>query len=302
MTKILKTPEERFTNLPGFPWRPHSRDDLPGFEGLTMSYLDEGPAIAPVYLCLHGQPTWNYLYRRMIPHFLETGNRVVAPDFFGFGRSDKPVDDEIYTFDFHRSSLLAFVRALGLTEITLVVQDWGGLLGLTLPMEMPERFARLIVMNTILPTGDAPLGKGFLDWRAYSNTHPDMAIGKLLARSCPHLSPAEAAAYDAPYPDANFKAGVRRFPHLVPEFVDSPGAAVGRSAREFWRNEWRGQSVMAIGMADPVLTPATMYALHREIRGCPAPLEFAGVGHFVQEWGEQVTPAAIAALSRFHAV
>jgi haloalkane dehalogenase len=243
-----------------------------------------------------GEPTWSYLYRRMIPHFLATGSRVVAPDFFGFGRSDKPADDAIYTFDFHRNSLIAFVQALDLTNITLVVQDWGGLLGLTLPMTMPERFARLIVTNTILPTGDAPLTKGFLDWRAYANSHPDMAVGLLLTRTCPHLSPAEAAAYDAPFPDIRYKGGVRRFPNLVPEFVDSEGAAVGRAAREFWRNEWRGRSVMAIGMKDPVLGPTVMRALHREIRGCPEPLEFADAGHFVQEWGEVVAPAAIAAL------
>ncbi len=296
MTEILRTPPERFAALPGFPWRAHSRDDLPGYSGLAMSYLDEGPADAPVFLCLHGQPTWSYLYRRMIPHFLATGSRLVAPDFFGFGRSDKPADDRVYTFDFHRNSLLAFVRALDLTDVTLVVQDWGGLLGLTLPLDMPERFSRLIVMNTALPTGDVPLSKGFLDWRAFSNSHPDMAVGKLLARACPLLSPAEAAAYDAPYPDARYKAGVRRFPNLVPEFPDSPGAAIGRTARDFWRNQWRGRSVMAIGMADPVLGPPVMRALHRDIRGCPPPLEFADAGHFVQEWGEQVAPAVIAAL------
>ncbi len=299
MTEILRTPPERFAALPDFPWRAHGRDDLPGYSGLAMSYLDEGPAHAPVFLCLHGQPTWSYLYRRMIPHFLATGSRVVAPDFFGFGRSDKPAsaDDAIYTFDFHRNSLLAFVRTLDLTDITLVVQDWGGLLGLTLPLEMPERFSRLIVMNTALPTGDLPLSKGFLDWRAFSNSHPDMAVGKLLARACPHLSPAEAAAYDAPYPDARYKAGVRRFPNLVPEFPDSPGAAIGRAAREFWRNQWRGRSIMAIGIADPVLGPQVMRALHRDIRGCPPPLEFADAGHFVQEWGGQVAPAVIAALN-----
>ena len=296
MTEILRTPQEHFAALPGFPWRAHSRDDLPGYSGLTMSYLDEGPANAPVFLCLHGQPTWSYLYRRMIPHFLATGGRVVAPDFFGFGRSDKPADDRVYTFDFHRNSFLAFVRALDLTDVTLVVQDWGGLLGLTLPPEMPERFSRVIVMNTALPTGDVPLSKGFLDWRAFSNGHPDMAVGKLMARACPHLTPAEAAAYDAPYPDAHHKAGVRRFPNLVPEFVDSPGAAIGRAAREFWRQEWRGRSIMAIGMADPVLGPPVMRALHRDIRDCPTPLEFADAGHFVQEWGEQVAPAVIAAL------
>jgi len=296
MTGILTTPPERFAALPGFAWRARSRDDLPGYSGLAMSYLDEGPANAPVFLCLHGQPTWSYLYRRMIPHFLATGSRVVAPDFYGFGRSDKPADDRVYTFDFHRNSLLALVRALDLTDVTLVVQDWGGLLGLTLPQEMPERFAGLIVMNTALPTGDVPLSKGFLDWRAFSNGHPDMAVGKLLARACPQLSPAEAAAYDAPYPDARYKGGVRRFPNLVPEFLDSPGAAIGRAAREFWRNEWQGRSIMAIGMTDPVLGPPVMRALHRDIRGCPPPLEFTDAGHFVQEWGEQVAPAVLAAL------
>jgi pimeloyl-ACP methyl ester carboxylesterase len=296
MSKILQTPPERFANLPGFAWQAFSRDDLAGYSGLTMSYLDEGPRTAPVFLCLHGQPTWSYLYRRMIPYFLATGSRVVAPDFFGFGRSDKPADDAVYTFGFHRDSLLAFARALDLKNITLVVQDWGGLLGLTLPMETPERFTRLIVMNTALPTGEVPLPKGFLDWRAFSNSQPDMAIGKLMSRACPHLTAAEAAAYDAPYPDSSYKAGVRRFPNLVPEFPDSDGAATERAARDFWRNAWSGKSVMAIGMTDPVLGPPVMRALHQNIRGCPPPLEFAGAGHFVQEWGDRVAPAALAAL------
>jgi haloalkane dehalogenase len=300
MNDILKTSAERFANLPGFPWLPQSRGDLPGFAGLSMSYLDEGPKTAPVFLCLHGQPTWSYLHRRMIPFFLATEGRVMAPDLFGFGRSDKPADEGVYTFDFHRNSLLTFVRALELNDVTLVVQDWGGLLGLTLPMEMPERFSRLIVMNTAFPTGDVPLPQGFLDWRAFSNSQPDMAIGRLLARACPHLSPAEASAYDAPYPDARYKAGVRRFPNLVPEFPDSAGAAIGRAAREFWRNDWRGQSVMAIGMTDPVLGPPVMRALHRDIRGCPPPLEFAEAGHFAQEWGEKIAPAALAALTDQH--
>jgi haloalkane dehalogenase len=297
MAKILKTPPERFADLPGFPWPARELGDLPGYSGLTMSYLDEGAKTAPVFLCLHGQPTWSYLYRRMIPHFLATGSRVVAPDFFGFGRSDKPADDATYTFDFHRGSLLALVRALDLKDITLVVQDWGGLLGLTLPMEMPERFSRLIVMNTSLPGGEMPLPKGFLDWRAFSNSQPDMAVGKLLKRACPQLSAAEAAAYDAPYPDATYKGGVRRFPNLVPEFADSPGAATERAARDFWRDKWTGKSVMAIGMADPVLGPPVMRLLRANIRGCPPPLEFAEAGHFVQEWGETVAPAVLAALA-----
>src|ERR1700734_2999349 len=296
MSDILKTPAERFANLPGFPWLPQSRSDMPGFAGLSMFYLDEGPKTAPVFLCLHGQPTWSYLYRRMIPFFLAMGSRVVAPDLFGFGRSDKPADEGVYTFDFHRNSLLAFVRALDLSDVTLVVQDWGGLLGLTLPMEMPERFSRLIVMNTALPTDEVPLPKGFLDWRAFSNSQPDMAIGRLMARACPHLTAAEIAAYDAPYPDASYKAGVRRFPNLVPEFPDSDGAALERAARDFWRGTWSGESVMAIGMADPVLGAPVMRALHDHIRGCPPPLEFPEAGHFVQEWGDAVAPAALAAL------
>src|SRR5438046_8210403 len=136
MSEILKTPPERFANLPGFPWKGHSRDDLPGYTGLAIDYIDEGPADAPVFLCLHGQPTWSYLYRRMLPLFVAAGHRVVAPDFFGFGKSDKPVDDAVYTFDFHRNSLLGFVASLDLERITLVCQDWGGLLGLTVPMAM----------------------------------------------------------------------------------------------------------------------------------------------------------------------
>ncbi len=296
MADVLKTPEQRFAALPGFPWPAHQINGLAGFTGLRMSYLDEGPKDAPVFLCLHGEPTWSYLYRRMIPPFLAAGGRVVAPDFFGFGRSDKPVDDGVYTFDFHRDSLVAFVDALDLTDITLVVQDWGGLLGLTLPLAAPARYTRLIVMNTVLPTGDVPLTKGFLDWRAYVAKNPDFDVGKLMMRTCKHLTAAELAAYDAPFPDVRYKAGVRRFPQLVPEFPDSPGAAIGRAAREFWRNEWRGKSVMAIGMTDPVLGPPAMRLLHRDITKCPPPLEFADAGHFVQEWGDEIAPAVLAVL------
>src|SRR3984885_10799848 len=296
MTDILNRPPERFVTVPGIPYLALDRSDLPGYAGLSMAYIDEGPAGAPVFLCLHGQPTWSYLYRRMIPHFLAAGGRVVAPDFFGFGRSDKPAEDAVYTFDFHRHSLIALVSALDLENITLVVQDWGGLLGLTLPMEMPQRFRRLIVMNTALPGGEVPLPKGFLDWRAFSNSQPHMAICRLMARACPHLTAAEVAAYDAPFPEAAYKAGVRRFPNLVPEFPDSDGAAIERAARDFWRTAWNGESVMAIGMADPVLGAPVMRALHGDIRGCPPPPEFAEAGHFVQEWGDAVAPAVLAAL------
>jgi pimeloyl-ACP methyl ester carboxylesterase len=201
MKEVLRTPEDRFADLPGFPYHPVFVEDLSGFEGLRMHYVDEGPQNADhVFLCLHGQPTWSYLYRRMIPIFTAAGHRVVAPDFFGFGRSDKPVDEAVYTFDFHRNALIAFVAHLDLDNITLVCQDWGGLLGLTLPMDMDERFSRLLVMNTTLGTGDVEPSQGFLEWRAWVRKNPDMSVGRMLKRTCPHLSEGEAAAYDAPFP------------------------------------------------------------------------------------------------------
>jgi haloalkane dehalogenase/tRNA(adenine34) deaminase len=296
--EILRTPEERFNNLPGFAYAPRYVDRLSGYAGLRMHYVDEGPRdAAPVFLCLHGEPSWAYLYRKMIPVFTAAGGRVVAPDFFGFGRSDKPAEDAVYTFDFHRQSLIAFVEALDLRRITLVCQDWGGLLGLTLPMDMAERFERLIVMNTFLPTGEEPLTPGFLAWRAWTNAHPDMEVGRLIQRGTPRLSDAEAAAYDAPFPDARFKAGVRRFPNLVPDRPDAPGAALSRRAREWWTNEWRGKSFMAVGAADPVLGEPVMRRLREIIRGCPPPLVLKEAGHFVQEWGGEIARAALAAFA-----
>ncbi|WP_341704555.1 haloalkane dehalogenase [Ferrovibrio sp.] len=292
MIEALRTPDDRFANLPGYPWQPHY---LTHDNGLRMHYLDEGKHGGRTFLCLHGQPTWSYLYRRMIPVFTAAGHRVVAPDLFGFGRSDKPRDESVYSFDFHRDSLIALIRALNLQDIVLVCQDWGGLLGLTIPMKMPERFAGLLVMNTALGTGDAPLTQGFLDWRAWNNKNPDMPVARLMQRSCPHLSEAEAAAYEAPYPDADYKGGVRRFPNLVPDSPEAGGAAHSRRARDFWKNEWAGRSFMAIGMTDPVLGPPVMRSLQRLIRNCPAPLELGEAGHFVQEWGERVAREALAA-------
>ncbi|MGZ5712551.1 MAG: haloalkane dehalogenase [Caldimonas sp.] len=297
MGPLLRTPEERFIGLPGYPFAANYLDDLEGYRGLRIHYLDEGPRdAARTFLCLHGQPTWSYLYRRMIPVFTAAGHRVVAPDLAGFGKSDKPAEEADYNFDFHRRMMLELVRRLDLRQVVLVVQDWGGLLGLTLPMEAPERYAGLLVMNTAFATGDLPLGQGFLDWRAFSNKNPDMAIGKLLARSCPHLSAAEAAAYDAPFPDASFKAGVRRFPNLVPDHPEADGAAVSRQAREWFRTRWQGRTFMAVGMKDPVLGPSTMRYVAAQIRDSPAPFEVDQAGHFVQEWGEPVARAALAAL------
>jgi haloalkane dehalogenase/tRNA(adenine34) deaminase len=290
----LRTPDERFGQLPGFPFAPRYADDPPGFEGLRLHYVDEGPPGGEVFLCVHGEPTWAYLYRHMIPVFVRAGFRAVAPDLFGFGRSDKPADDGAYSFEFHRETLTALIRRLDLTRIALVCQDWGGLLGLTLPMEMPQRFDRLLVMNTTLGTGDAPLPEGFLAWRKWAGEHPDMETGKLLGRACPQLTEAERAAYDAPFPDVRYKAGVRRFPQLVPDRRDAPGAAISRAARDWLSSRWNGQSFMAIGMKDPVLGAPVMKALQKTIRGCSAPMELADAGHFVPEWGGRIAANALA--------
>lgn len=290
MAEALRTPDDRFQELPGWTYAPsyHQRPD-----GLRLHYADTGPRTARrTWLCLHGEPTWSYLYRRMMPVFASQGDRAVAPDFLGFGRSDKPIEDSAYSFDFHRQSLIELIEALDLRHIALVVQDWGGLIGLTLTLAMPERFEALLAMNTTLGTGEEPLSQGFLDWRAFCNRSPDMDVARLMKRSCPHLSDAEAAAYAAPFPDVSYKAGMRAFPNLVPDRPDAPGTAVSRQARDFWRNAWTGKSLMAIGTKDPVLGPPVMRALHATIRNCPQPLEIAEGGHFLQEWGEGIARIA----------
>ena len=179
--ETLRTPDERFAVLPGFPYEPHYLEDLEGYPGLRLHYVDEGPADADeVFLCLHGEPTWSYLYRKMIPVFRQAGARVVAPDWFGFGRSDKPTDDAVYTFSFHRNTLLRFVERLDLRNITLVCQDWGGLLGLTAPVDLPDRFKRLLVMNTAIPVGHA-ISDGFAGWKAFAAQFHDVPVAGLIA-------------------------------------------------------------------------------------------------------------------------
>ena len=258
-----------------------------------MHYVDEGPQDARhTFLCLPGEPTWAYLYRRMVPVFARSGARVVVPDWLGFGRSDKPVDDAVYGFAFHRNMMLAFIRRLDLCNITLVVQDWGGILGLTLPMDMPDRFSRLIVMNTAIPVGES-LGEGFQGWKDYVASRPDLDCEALIRRACPHLSGAEARAYEAPFPDHRYKAGVRRFPQMVMIEPGMEGIETAKRARRFWQTDWQGESFMAIGAKDPVLGVPVMRRLRDSIRGCPEPMILEDAGHFVQEWGDQVARAAL---------
>ena len=293
----LRAPEASFADLPDYPWQPHYLSELPSLNGLRLHYLDEGPMDAAVtWLCLHGNPGWSYLYRKMIPVFLAAGHRVVAPDMPGFGKSDKPKKDSAHSFDWHRQVLLGFVEALDLQKINLVVQDWGGILGLTLPMAAPQRYQGLLVMNTTLATAQQPLSAGFLAWRQMCADKPLFDVGRLFGRGNPHMSEAECAAYNAPFPDAGHRAALRAFPPMVPEFGHSDGAAVSRQAQAFWQHEWTGKSFMAVGAQDPVLGLEVMQALREYIRHCPEPMVLPQAGHFVQEHGEVIAKAALKAL------
>lgn len=290
----LRTPDSAFDGLPGYPWAPHYLSDLPSLNGWRLHYLDEGPRDASrVWLCLHGNPAWSYLYRHMIPVFLAAGDRVVAPDLIGFGKSDKPKKDSAHSIDFHRRVLLEFIERLDLQRTVLVVQDWGGILGLTLPMAAPARYRGLLVMNTLLATGTEPLSPGFLAWRAMCAQKPAFDVGRLFARGNPQLSEAECAAYNAPFPDPGHRAALRAFPPMVPDAPDAPGAAVSREAAAFWRERWTGQSLMAIGLQDPVLGEPVMQALRAQILGCPEPMRLPQAGHFVQEHGLPIAEAAV---------
>ena len=296
MIDYLRTPEERFKNIPNFPYEPHYIENMKGYEDLRMVYYDEGPKDSnEVFLCLHGEPTWSFLYRKMIPIFLEGGYRVIAPDFFGFGRSDKPIKDEIYTFNFHRNSLIEFIKLLDLDNMILIGQDWGGILGLTLPMEFPNRFKRLILMNTILATGDFEISQGFKAFRDFMSKTPDIDAGRLIRGNTPILTSEEVAAYNAPFIDIKYKAGIRRFPQLVPTSYDAPGAEISRKALDWFQNKWKGESFMAVGMADPVLGPPMMEILRAMIPRCPKPMEIKDAAHFVQEWGEDIAKKALEA-------
>lgn len=303
----LRTPDAAFDGLSDYPWTPNYVSNLPALAALRLHYLDEGEADNEIdafnqttYLCLHGNPAWSYLYRKMIPIFMASGSRVIAPDLIGFGKSDKPKKDAFHSFSWHREVLIELIERLDLQNIVLVVQDWGGLLGLTLPHEFQgkssqntPRFKGLLVMNTILATGDMPLSEGFLAWREMCRKNPEFKIDKLFARGNPQMTAAECAAYMAPFPDSGFRAATRAFPAMVPDNEDADGSAISRKAREFWANHWDGQTLMAVGALDPVLGLETMRELQHTIRNCPEPLVLEQAGHFVQEHGEEIAKLAV---------
>ncbi|TMA51467.1 MAG: alpha/beta fold hydrolase [Deltaproteobacteria bacterium] len=278
--EVLRTPDDRFANLPGYPFAPHYLE----VGDLRIHHVDEGPPGAPPVLLLHGEPSWSYLYRKMIPSLIAAGLRAVAPDLVGFGRSDKPAAQEDYTYQRHVDWMRGFLEALDLRGVTLVGQDWGGLIGLRLVAEHPERFARVVAANTFLPTGDRPPGSAFLAWQRFSQETPVLPVGRIVQSGCvTQLSPDVVAAYEAPFPDERYKAGARRFPLLVPTSPDDPAAPANRRAWESLRR-WDRPFLTAFSDSDPITQGAD--ALLREAipgtRGQPHTTINRG-GHFLQE-------------------
>ena len=283
--QILRTPDERFNDLPGYAFAPHYVE-IPSGDGarLRVHYVDEGPANADPVLCLHGEPSWSYLYRKMIPVLVAARHRVVAPDLVGFGRSDKPSERGDYSYQRHVEWLRATIEALDLRRITLVCQDWGGLLGLRIVGETPERFARVVAANTFLPTGDVAPSDAFLAWRNFSQSVPVFPTGGILQGATKtQLSPEEVAAYDAPFPDESYKAGARQFPLLVPIAPDDPAAPANRAA---WQGLERFEKpfLTAFSDGDPV-TRGGDVPLQQRIPGARGQRHttLAGGGHFLQE-------------------
>lgn len=283
--ETLRTPDERFTGLPDYSFEPHYLE-IPSGDGgeLRVHYLDEGSRDGDLVLLMHGEPSWCFLYRHMIPILTGAGCRVIAPDLVGFGRSDKPTARADYTYRRHVDWMRAVLEQLDVRDATLVAQDWGGLIGLRLVAEHPDRFARVVAANTFLPTGDRSPGEGFLAWQRYSQETPTFDVGRIVNGGCTtDLAPEVIAAYDAPFPDDSYKAGARQFPMLVPTSPDDPAAPDNRGAWDRLRS-FTKPFLCAFSDHDPV-TGGADRTLRREIPGCTgqAHVTIEGGGHFLQE-------------------
>lgn len=285
----VRTPEERFANLDDYPFSPHyaevPADPESGEGSLRVHYLDEGPADAAPVLLLHGEPSWSYLYRHMIPPLVAAGHRVVVPDLVGFGRSDKPTETSDYTYARHVAwmSVLLF-EELDLREITFFGQDWGGLVGLRLVAAEPDRYARIVVGNTGLPTGHAPASEAFLAWQKFSQEAPELPIGNIVNGGCvTDLPPEVRAAYDAPFPDDTYKAGARIFPALVPTSPDDPASAANAAAWEVL-SSFEKPVLTAFSDSDPITRGADT-RFRDKIPGAQGQphTTIEGGGHFLQE-------------------
>ena len=278
--EALRTPDERFANLPDYDFEPHYQD----VDGLRMHYVDEGPPDAAPVLMLHGEPSWCFLYRKMVPIITAAGHRAITPDLIGFGRSDKPAAKDDYTFQRHVDWMTSFVEQLDLRDITYFGQDWGALIGLRVAAENPDRYARIIIGNGGLPTGDRPPNEAFLRWQKFSQTAPRFDIGRLIqGATVTTLSDEVVAAYDAPFPDDSYKAGARIFPSLVPTSPDDPAAEANRKAAAVL-SKWEKPVLTTFSDSDPVTKGGERFFQSRVpgAQGQPHTM-IEGAGHFLQE-------------------
>jgi haloalkane dehalogenase len=289
--EILRTPDERFARLPGYPFEPRYVE----VDGLRIHYVDFGSGAGDPVLLLHGEPSWSYLYRKMIPVVAGAGLRAIAPDLPGFGRADKPVERSDYTYQRHVDWMWGFISALGLSSITLVCQDWGGLIGLRIVGEHPEAFARVVAANTFLPTGDRDPGPAFEAWKKYSQEAPRFHVGGIVKGGCVSaLSDEVVAAYDAPFPDDTYKAGARQFPMLVPVRPDDPASEPNRRAWEVLQ-KFDKPFLTAFSDSDPV-TAGAEHVLQKLIPGAAGQphTTIVGGGHFLQEdKGEELAEVVV---------
>ncbi len=283
--QVLRTPDSRFENLPDWSYSPHYTEvDAGDGTQLRIHHVDEGPGDGEVVLCMHGEPSWSYLYRHMIPSLVEAGHRVMAPDLPGFGRSDKPADQDDYTYERMVEWMSKWLVANDLNGITLVCQDWGGLIGLRLVASFPDRFARLVIANTGLPTGDQKITKGFMQWREFSQSVPEFNCGAIVSMgTTSDLGDDVVAAYNAPFPDDSYCAGARRMPVLVPISGDDPASPGNRAA---WKvlEAWTKPVLVAFSDSDPITGGGEKPFLTRiPAAGGPEQVVIEGGGHFLQE-------------------
>jgi haloalkane dehalogenase len=277
-TEVFRTPDERFTDLPGYDFAPNYVD----VDGLRLHYVDEGPRDAAPIVCFHGEPSWAYLYRKMLPPLVAAGHRVICPDYAGFGRSDKPTDRRWYTYDGHVDLVSKLLAGLDLQDATAVVQDWGGPIGLRWAVENDERVAALAILNTGVFTGR--VSRGFMAWREFAEKNPDMQIGRVLQGATTTELPDDVvAAYDAPYPNAESKAGAAQFPLLVPITDDAPGADEMRAVADEL-SRWEKPALVAFSDNDPVFPhPKSGNVFCDRIPGAGEQVTIEGASHFLQE-------------------
>lgn len=278
--KILRTPDNRFSNLLDYPFKPNYIQ----LGDIRIHYVDEGESSEEVVLLIHGEPTWSYLYRKMVPIVSESGYRVIVPDLVGFGKSDKPIDQEDYTYEKHVGWISSFIESLDLKNINLFCQDWGGLIGLRIVSEQGYRFNRIIASNTSLPTGDFKVPKAFFNWQKFSQDTPVFNASKIVKSSCVNkISNEVQKAYDAPFPDETYKAGARRFPMLVPTSPNDPSSQPNREAWEKLKN-WHKPFLTAFSDSDPI-TKGGDILFQKLIPGCKgiSHKTIVGAGHFLQE-------------------